>query len=140
MENINQNGAFDGPVSELGSIIQLNSDGNSNYNSLQTTLKIRTWHGLTSQFAFTWAHALDEVTEYRGAIPLDSFNLAQEYGNSDFDTRHNFTAFLDLRYSGRRTAGSCSPTDGRSSGLISLHSGQPFNFRELILRERSARV
>jgi hypothetical protein len=32
------------------------------------------------------------VTEYRGVIPLDSFNLKAEYGNADFDTRHNFTA------------------------------------------------
>ncbi len=77
----------------IGSIIQLNSNGNSNYNSLQTTLRVRSYHGFTSQFSFTWAHALDDVTEYRGAIPLDSFNLAQEYGSSDFDTRLNFTAF-----------------------------------------------
>jgi hypothetical protein len=37
---------------------------------------------------------LDDVTEYRGVIPLDSFNLAQEYGSSDYDTRLNFTTFL----------------------------------------------
>ena len=71
-----------------------NGEGNSNYNALQTTLKIRSWRGVTAQFAFTWSHALDNMTEYRGVIPLDSFNLRQEYGSSDFDTRLNFTTFL----------------------------------------------
>jgi hypothetical protein len=88
------NGPFNAEYPNVGSVYQLNSIGNSNYNALQTTLKIRTWHGVTGQFAFTWAHALDDVTEYRGVIPLDSYNLAQEYGSSDFDTRLNFTTFL----------------------------------------------
>jgi len=87
-------GPFNAEYPNVGSVYQLNSIGNSNYNALQTTLKIRTWHGVTGQFAFTWAHALDDVTEYRGVIPLDSYNLAQEYGSSDFDTRLNFTTFL----------------------------------------------
>ena len=53
-----------------------------------------TWHGLTGQLAYTWAHALDDVTSTVARFRIDSFNLGQEYGNSDFDTRHNFTTFL----------------------------------------------
>ena len=64
----------------------------SNYNSLQATFKTRSWHGLNTQFSYTWGHDLDDVTEYRGVIPLDSTNLRAEYGNADFDTRHNFMA------------------------------------------------
>ena len=127
MQNINQDGAFNAQYPSYGSIIQLNSIGNSNYNSLQTTLRIRSWHGFTSQFTFTWAHALDDVTEYRGAIPLDSFNLAQEYGSSDFDTRHNFTAFWTYDIPGAHRWKLI--TNGwQASGFVSLHSGQPFNF------------
>jgi hypothetical protein len=127
MEDINQNGAFAAQYTNYGSIIQLNSVGNSNYNSLQTTLKIRTWHGFTSQFAYTWAHALDDVTEYRGVIPLDSFNLRQEYGSSDFDTRHNFTAFWTYDIPGAHKL-KWLTSGWQTSGFISLHSGQPFNF------------
>jgi len=133
MQNINQptvsqpNGAFAAQYPNYGSIIQLNSIGNSNYNSLQTTLRVRTWHGFTSQFSFTWAHALDDVTEYRGAIPLDSFNLRQEYGSGDFDTRHNFTAFWSYNIPGARRWKLL--TNGwQFDGFISLHGGQPFNF------------
>ena len=129
MQNINQNGQYTAQYPNFGSILQLNSIGTSNYNSLQTTLKIRSWHGLNGQIAYTWSHALDEMTEYRGELPLNSFNLAQEYGSSDFDTRHNFTAFFTYDI----PASSHGPlrllTNGwQLSTEITLHSGEPFNF------------
>jgi Carboxypeptidase regulatory-like domain/TonB dependent receptor len=127
MQSINQDGAFSAQYPSYGNIIQLNSIGNSNYNSLQTTLRVRAYHGFTSQFSFTWAHALDDVTEYRGELPLDSFNLRQEYGSSDFDTRLNFTAFMTYDIPGARRWKLI--TNGwQASALISLHSGQPFDF------------
>jgi hypothetical protein len=127
MQNINQGGAFAAQYPNYGSIIQLNSDGTSNYNSLQTTLKIRSYHGFNAQFAYTYGHELDEVTEYRGAIPLDSFNLAQEYASGDFDTRHNFTAFFTWDIPGSSHF-KLLTSGWQVSGEITLHSGQPFNF------------
>jgi hypothetical protein len=128
MQDINQNGAFNAQYPNYGSIIQLNSDGISNYNSLQTILRVRNWHGFTSQFAYTWAHALDDVTEYRGVLPLDSFNLRQEYGSSDFDTRHNFTAFWNYDVPGSPHGPKWLSHGWQVSAFLSLHSGQPFNF------------
>lgn len=127
MENTNQNGAFDTQYPNFGSIIQLNSVGTSNYNSLQTTFKIRMWHGFTAQFAYTYSHELDEVTEYRGAIPLDSFNLAQEYASGDFDTRHNFTAFWTWDIPGSSHL-KLLTSGWQLSTEVTIHSGQPFNF------------
>jgi hypothetical protein len=46
---------------DFGVINQIQTSGNSNYNSLQTVLKVREWHRLTSQFAYTWAHGLDDM-------------------------------------------------------------------------------
>lgn len=113
----------------FGHINQLNSIANSNYNALQTTLKIRTWHGLSGQFAYTWAHALDMDTDYRHVLPLDSTNLKEEYGNSDFDTRHNFTSFFtyDVPKAGWAHGWSDRLVNGwQVSTLLSFHSGQPF--------------
>ena len=76
-------------------INQIETNGNSNYNSLQTVVKVREWHRFTSQFTYTWAHGLDDMTAYRGTLPQDSFNLKGDYGNMDFDTRHNFTAVMN---------------------------------------------
>jgi hypothetical protein len=128
MLNINQNGAFNALYPNVGSIVQLNSISNSNYNSLQTTLRVRSYHGFTAQFAYTWAHALDDMTEYRGEIPLDSFNLRQEYGSGDFDTRNNFTAFWTYDIPGSSHGPKILTHGWQVSSLWSFHGGQPFNF------------
>jgi Carboxypeptidase regulatory-like domain len=127
-QNINQNGAFLAQYPNVGSINQLNSDVTSNYNALQTVLQIRSWHGLTSQFAYTWSHALDDATEFRGVIPLNSFNLKQEYGNGDFDTRNNFTGYWTYDIPGSSHGPEILTHGWQVDGLVSLHSGQPFNF------------
>jgi hypothetical protein len=133
MLNINQAPLAGGPLPfatqypAFGDINQLNSIGNSNYNSLQTTFKIRTWHGLNTQFAYTWAHALDEVSAYRGVIPLDSSNLKAEYGNGDFDTRHNFTAAITYSIPGASWGPKLLTHGWQVNSLLSFHTGQPFN-------------
>jgi Carboxypeptidase regulatory-like domain len=127
-ENINQNSAFNVQYPNVGSINQFNSAVTSNYNALQSVLKIRSWHGFTSQFAYTWSRALDEATEFRGVIPLDGINLNQEYGNSDFDTRNNFTAYWTYEIPGSSHGPKILTHGWQLSGLLSLHSGQPFNF------------
>jgi hypothetical protein len=127
-ENINQNGSLNVQYPNVGSINQFNSAVTSNYNSLQSVLRIRSWHGFTSQFAYTWAHALDEATEFRGVIPLDGSNLTQEYGNSDFDTRNNFTAYWIYEIPGSSHGPKILTHGWQLSGLLSFHSGQPFNF------------
>jgi Carboxypeptidase regulatory-like domain/TonB dependent receptor len=111
---------------DFGIINEIGSYGNSNYNSFQAVLKVREWHRFTSQFTYTWAHALDDITAYRGTTPQNSFDVQGDYGNSDFDTRHNFTALLnyDLPHAER-----FKPllNGWQLSSLLSFHTGQPFN-------------
>lgn len=126
--NINQDGAYATTYPQFGSINQLANIATSNYNSLQSVLRVRSWHGLTTQFAYTWAHALDEATEFRGIIPFDSFNLNQEYGNSDFDTRQNFTGYWTYDIPGSSHGPKILTRGWQVSGLLSFHTGQPFNF------------
>jgi Carboxypeptidase regulatory-like domain len=128
MLNLNQNGAYNAQYPDVGSILQLNSNGTSNYNALQATLKLHGWHGLTAQFNYTWAHALDEVTEYRGVIPFDSFNLALDYGNSDFDTRQAFTGFWTYDVPGSSHGPAILTHGWQIGGGFNFHTGQPFNF------------
>ncbi len=129
MLDVNQHGQFAAQYPSFGHINQLNSVANANYNALQTTFRVRTLHGLSAQFAYTWAHALDMDTDYRHVLPLDSANLKQEYGNGDFDTRHNFTSFFtyDVPKASWASGWSGRLVNGwQVSTLISLHSGQPF--------------
>jgi hypothetical protein len=122
--NVNQNKAFP----NFGSILQLNSIGTSNYNALQSTFKIRSWRGLTTQFAYTWAHSLDEISEYRAVIADDAFNPKLDYGNSDYDTRHLFTVALNYAVPRASWASGWSKwfvNDWQVSSVMNWHTGQP---------------
>src|SRR6266851_4826896 len=123
VSNINQYNAFP----NFGSIIQLNSVGTSNYNALQSTLRLRNWHGLTSQLGYTWSHSLDEISEYRGAIQDDLHNLKADYGNGDFDTRHLFTVSFDYQIPGSSRGPQILTHGWELSSLMNFHTGQPFD-------------
>jgi hypothetical protein len=110
---------------DFGVINQIETNGNSNYNSLQTVLKVREWHRFNSQFTYTWAHGLDDMTQYRGTLPQDSFNLKADYGNMDYDTRHNFTAVMNYDLP-NATRFKPLLSGWSLSSLVSLHTGQPF--------------
>jgi hypothetical protein len=114
----------------FNNIIQLNSIGTSNYNALQTTLKIRSWHGLTSQVSYTYGHSLDEISEYRAAI-ADGLNpKATDYGNSDYDTRHLFTVGINYSIPNGGWANGWKKYifhDWQLASLWNLHSGQPWD-------------
>jgi Carboxypeptidase regulatory-like domain len=125
VSNINQGGAF----THFGNILQLNTIGTSNYNALQTIFRTRAWRGLSTQFAYTWSHALDEISEYRGQVLDDAFNLKADYGNSDFDTRHLFT--ISGTYDVPKAPWATSSwskrafNDWQISSVMNWHRGQP---------------
>jgi len=127
VSNINQNGAFP----NFGNILQLNTIGTSNYNALQSILKLRAWHGLSSQLAYTWSHALDEISEYRATVVDDAFNPKRDYGNGDFDTRHLFT--IDFTYDVPKAPWATSAltkrifNDWQVSSVMNWHTGQPYD-------------
>ena len=119
----------DFPFPNFGNILQLNTIGTSNYNALQTVLRLRAWHGLTSQFAYTWSHSLDEISEYREPVVDDTYNPKLDYGNSDFDTRHLFT--VNFTYDVPKAPWASSGWSKRVfnnfqiSSVMNFHSGQP---------------
>jgi hypothetical protein len=91
------------PFPLLGSFTSIESDANSSYHSLQVQLNKRFSHGLQFTTAYTWSHAIDDVSDVfdlGGALALaqDSFNRAGERGAANFDVRHRFvySAIWDL--------------------------------------------
>ncbi len=125
VSDINQAGAF----THFGHILQLNTIGTSNYNALQTIFRTRAWRGLSTQLTYTWAHALDEISEYRGQVLDNAFNLKGDYGNSDFDTRHLFT--ISGTYDVPKAPWATSTwskrafNDWQISSVMNWHKGQP---------------
>jgi len=73
------------------------------YDSLQTSLRMRPWHGVNLLASYTWSHAIDHVSglniggESRPMLPVtigDSASILQaltrEKGSALFDARHRF--------------------------------------------------
>jgi hypothetical protein len=108
-----------------GTINQVSSIGNSNYSSLQTTLRTTNFHHLTSQFSYTWAHGLDFLTQYRNANITNPLCVKCDYGSMDYDTRHAFVSYLtyDLPEASRFKA---IANGWQLNSLITFHSGQPY--------------
>jgi Carboxypeptidase regulatory-like domain len=108
-----------------GTINQVSSIGNSNYNSLQTTLRTTSWHGVTSQFSYTWAHGLDFLTQYRNANITNALCVKCDYGSMDYDTRNNFTSYVTYDVPGNSHLKPL--TNGwQVNSLLTFHSGQPY--------------
>lgn len=83
-------------------ILQLNSDGYSNYDSLQTSFKVRDVHGLTGQVNFVWSRTFDTGSANRGGdfVPefQNPYDVSKNYAPSNFDTpwNVNFTAVYQV--------------------------------------------
>ncbi len=62
----------------------------SNYNSLQLSLTTRAYHGITSTFAYTYSHTLDNTSEIFGTLGGgNSVAFAQNPLNTDFAEHAN---------------------------------------------------
>jgi hypothetical protein len=75
---------------------QQQTSSKSNYNSLQASLRVNGWHGITSIVNYVWSHSLDNSSDGEdfvpnAAQPNNSTNPNAEYGNSNFDIRNRFT-------------------------------------------------
>ncbi len=112
-------------------VFQENSTGVSNYNSLQTSLRINNWHGFMSIVNYVWSKSLDNSSDgedfvVNAAQPQDSHNPQAEYGPSNFNVPNRFVW----------VAGYSFPTMGGDwkrlkngwgiNSTATLQSGQPF--------------
>jgi TonB dependent receptor len=84
------------PFQGFSSILDSNSYGRSNYNSMQVSVNRRFSHNLSFLVGWTYAHSLDLSSIFhKGAtnrtyLPTaqNSYDLGAEYGPSSFDVRH----------------------------------------------------
>jgi hypothetical protein len=120
------------PNAALGSITEYYSGSWSNYNGVIGTVSSRVkW--MTMQFNYAYSHALD--TSSNGGFnafgvnsngQIDPNNLAAQYGNADYDTRHYISAnyAIDVPHFG----GPRILTDNwQLAGTIFHNTGYPFS-------------
>ena len=114
-------------------VMQENSTGKSNYNSLQASLRINSWHGITSIANYVWSKSLDnssdgEDFEPNAAQPQDSTSPQREYGPSNFNLPQRFT--WNFSYEFPKMGGSMQKLKNGwgLNSVLTLQSGQPFQF------------
>lgn len=115
-------------------IYSIQSNGFSNYNSLQTTVVKQTSYGLTLQANYTWAHALGDVQGFSTGGLFTSADPAHtatvEYGNSELDVRDRFAMMLNYRmtFADRLTGLAGVIAKGWQANAIDVwETGQPFS-------------
>jgi hypothetical protein len=111
----------------LATINEAESAANSSYSSLQAQLRQSFWKGLTGTFNYTLGHAIDNTSDVRNTVPTNSYNLANERGNSTFDIRQIVTSFVSYEvpvFSGKlpRLA-----KGWQVNSLFTFHGGSPLN-------------
>ncbi len=112
-------------------LMQENSTGKSNYNSLQTSLRVNGWHGVTSIVNYVWSRSLDnssdgEDFEPNTAQPNDSTRARLEYGPSNFDVPHRFTWIFGYDLPKMGGGWQRLKNGWGLNSTVTLQSGQPF--------------
>ena len=110
-------------------LMQEEATAKSNYNSLQASLRLTNWRGITSIVNYSWSKSLDTASdgedfENNAAQPNDSTRPNLEYGPSNFNVpnRLSWVFGYDLP---RQGDGRLRNGWGFSSTAV-LQSGQPF--------------
>jgi hypothetical protein len=110
---------------------QEKSGANSIYHSLQASLRLSSWHGLSSQGNFVWSHSIDGASDLEDftpnqAQPQNSMNPGADRGDSSFDIRRRFTWNFDYQFP--KWGGSLGRLKNGwgVNGVLNLQDGQPW--------------
>jgi Carboxypeptidase regulatory-like domain/TonB dependent receptor len=109
------------------------SSANSNYNALQTSLRVNDWRGFTSTLNYVWSHSIDDASDGEDFVPNASqpndsrAPIGQNRGNSNFDVRNRLTWNFVYQFPNRKGDWQ-RVTDGWGlNGIVTVQAGQPFS-------------
>src|SRR5215475_5822386 len=133
-----RDGIYANPNPIVRSLFLTTNRAYSNYDGLQLQFQRRLSRGLQALLSYTWSHSLDTNSSdvsYTNAVAVTpptppSFNPRQDYGNSDFDIRHIFTAAVTYDIPGRRLDNSLARAllqNWSVDSMSSARTGTPFS-------------
>jgi hypothetical protein len=92
------------PDPRFNAVTEISNSGRSNYDGLSVQYRRAVAWGFSGQIAYTWSHALDNISNGGSGLPyatncsgcsfgnLSSPSVAANYGNADYDIRQNMVA------------------------------------------------
>lgn len=120
------------PVPSFSQVTVDESTGSSNYNGFIATINHREKY-VTATLNYTYSHALDEISNGgflpfnpgNSSFPNNPYDVHANYGNADYDVRHNLTGSYVVQVPYFR--GPHILTDHwQLSGTVFFHTGFPF--------------
>lgn len=111
---------------------QLETTASSKYDSLQTSLNVRSFHGVTAQVNYTWSHSIDDASDGQDYVanatqPDNSHRPEFERGNSNFDIRHRFVAIVGYELPNFIKKYPRLGSGWQLNAIWTLRSGSPFH-------------
>jgi hypothetical protein len=109
------------------SIVEFTNDSQSWYDSLQLSFRQRSWHGINTQYNYTWSNCKDYNSGNRDAANAQAanpYNPADSKGPCNFDIRHNFNVGGSYEIPGASIGG--GPL--QIGTVFTALSGRPFTF------------
>ncbi len=113
------------PGAALGNITQVESTGFSTYHALSLIATKRLSRGLQFDTSYTWSKSLDTNSLNSSNFNVqDGYDIANQYGLSDFDARHRFVlrATYQLPFTG-----SAWSRGWQIATIVQSQSGNPVN-------------
>ncbi len=112
-------------------IFQENSTGQSNYHSLQTSLKVTNYHGFTSNVNYVWSKSLDNSSDgedfvVNAAQPQNSTMPQLEKGPSNFNIPNRFVWIATYAFPHQGGSMARLKNGWGMDSSLTLQSGQPF--------------
>jgi hypothetical protein len=130
------------PDPRFASVLELQSNGISNYHGLSASISRRMSHGFSGTLNYNYSHSLDDVSngglsQYNlnnaansFRIQLDPNNLKHlNYGNSDYDFRHSLSAnyYYQIPFKSANHYLNAAIGGWSLAGTFFYKSGEPFS-------------
>lgn len=110
----------------------IQNDEIANYEGGSLIMRQRLSHGITALASYTWSHALDITSDSNdGGSPMNPYNWAADYGNSNWDVRNRFVGSFtyDMPFFKQAANPFLKQALGgwQANGVITVQTGFPFN-------------
>ena len=111
------------PYATMGSILAVANNASSNYNAFQFSLR-KTTAPVVFGLSYTYSHSIDNSSDRADADFVNSYDLASNKANSNFDQRHNlsFNYIYDMPLR-KFLYGWTHLLDDDPTNLVSSHNG-----------------
>ncbi len=130
------------PDPRFASVLELQSNGISNYNGLSASVNHRFSHGFSATLNYNYSHSLDDVSngglsQYNLTNAANSFRIQVDpnnlkrlnYADSDYDFRHSLSAnyFYELPFKSSNSFVNAAIGGWSLAGTFFFKTGAPFS-------------